>query len=76
MLVSDYVFDDRYDEDCEDEDARTITTFIAVGCSQSADRVVDALLPNALRYVAQPKLAGAVVRLIFDETGKLQTVTF
>ncbi|WP_046482636.1 ATP-binding protein [Pseudomonas veronii] len=76
VLVSDYVFDDRYDEDCEDEDARTITTFIAVGCSQSADRVVDALLPNALRYVAQPKLAGAVVRLIFDETGKLQTVTF
>ncbi len=49
MLVFDYVFDDRYDEDCEDEDARTITTFIAVGCSQSADRVVDALLPNALR---------------------------
>jgi Histidine kinase-, DNA gyrase B-, and HSP90-like ATPase len=73
-LVSDYVFDDRYDEDREDEDARTIATFIAVGCSSSADQVVNALLPYELRFTAQPKLAGATVRLIFDETGKLQSV--
>ena len=73
-LVSDYVFDDRYDEDREDEDARTIMTFIAVGCSQSVDHVVAALLPDSLRFTEQPKLAGAIVRLIFDEAGKLQTV--
>jgi hypothetical protein len=74
-LVCDYVFDDRYDENREDEDARQIETFIAVGCSSSADRVVEALLPYALRHGAQPKLAGATVRLVFDDTGKLQAVT-
>lgn len=74
-LVCDYIFDDRYDEDRENEDARTIATFIAVGCSSSPDRVVDALLPSVLRHTAQPKLAGASVRLVFDETGKLQAVT-
>ncbi|WP_193073100.1 ATP-binding protein [Pseudomonas sp. FME51] len=74
-LVCDYVFDDRYDEDREYKDERLIQTFIAVGCSPSADRVVQALLPYALRHVVQPKLAGATVRLIFDDTGKLQAVT-
>ncbi|VFR23710.1 hypothetical protein ANDA3_1195 [plant metagenome] len=74
-LVSDYIFDDRYDEDREDEDARAIATFIAVGRSSSPDRVVDALLPRVLRHTAQPKLAGASVRLVFDDTGKLQAVT-
>ncbi|MBJ7223605.1 MULTISPECIES: ATP-binding protein [unclassified Brenneria] len=74
-LVSDYIFDDRYAEDREDEDARYIATFIAVGCSSSPDRVVEALLPDALRHTAQPKLAGAVIHLTFDETGKLQSVS-
>lgn len=74
-LVSDYVFDDRYDEDREDEDARRIENFIAVGCSPSADRVVQALLPYTLRHGVQPKLAGATVQLVFDDTGKLQAVT-
>lgn len=74
-LVCDYVFDDRYGEDREDEDALLIETFIAVGCSSSADRVVQALLPYALRHGVQPKLAGATVRLVFDDTGKLQAVT-
>ncbi|WP_066267471.1 ATP-binding protein [Hydrogenophaga palleronii] len=74
-LVSDYIFDDRYDEDREDEDGRTIDTFIAVGCSQSPAGVVQALLPNTLRYSTQPKLAGAVVQLTFDAEGKLAAVT-
>lgn len=74
-LVSDYIFDDRCAEDREDEDASSIATFIAVGCSSSPDRVVDALLPYGLRHTAQAKLAGATVRLIFDDTGKLQAVT-
>ena len=67
--------DRRGGEDREDEDALLIETFIAVGCSSSADRVVQALLPYALRHGVQPKLAGATVRLVFDDTGKLQAVT-
>lgn len=74
-LVSDYIFDDRYDEDREDEDERYLATFIAVGCSGDPGQVVNALLPPALRYDAQPKLAGATVRLVFDENGKLASVT-
>ncbi|MBV2205763.1 MAG: hypothetical protein KUL87_10105 [Pseudomonas sp.] len=74
-LVSDYIFDDRYDEDRENEDANSITTFIAVACSSSPNRVVAALLPHVLRHTSQPKLAGVVVQLTFDETGKLQAVT-
>jgi endonuclease YncB( thermonuclease family) len=73
-LVSDYIFDDRYDEDREDEDAQAIMTFIAVGCSDAPDRVLDALLPSFLRYTAQPKLANAAICLTFDADGKLQTV--
>ncbi|EKB4873193.1 TPA: sensor histidine kinase [Citrobacter farmeri] len=74
-LVSDYIFDDRYDEDREDEDGRTIDTFIAVGCSQSPAGVVQALLPVTLRYAMQPRLAGAVVHLTFDAEGRLAAVT-
>lgn len=74
-LVSDYIFDDRYNEDREDEDAQTIATFVAVGCSQDPGSVVKALLPHALRYGTQPKLAGAIVQLIFDSSGKLQEIT-
>ncbi|MGO3130344.1 MAG: ATP-binding protein [Alcaligenes sp.] len=73
-LVSDYTIDDRYDEDREDEDARTIATFIAVGCSQSPDRVLDALLPEFLRDTAQPKLANTCMRLVFDSEGRLSAV--
>lgn len=73
-LVSDYIFDDRYDEDSEDEDARAINTFIAVGCSDVPSRVVEALLPDFLRYTAQPKLANATVSLTFDGQGKLSAV--
>ncbi|WP_191831844.1 ATP-binding protein [Pseudomonas fluorescens] len=74
-LVSDYIFDDRYDEGREDEDAQTLATFIAVGCSQNPAHVVKALLPDALCHRSLPKLAGAVVQLIFDDNGKLQEVT-
>ncbi|EWH28530.1 ATP-binding protein [Pseudomonas aeruginosa] len=74
-LVSDYIFDDRYDEGREDEDAQTLATFIAVGCSQDPAQVVRALLPYALSHGSQPKLAGAVVQLSFDCNGKLLEVT-
>jgi hypothetical protein len=73
-LVSDYIFDDFYNEDREDEDERYLATFIAVGYSDNPGQVVNALLPHALRYDAQPKLAGATVRLVFDEKGKLASV--
>lgn len=69
--MSDYIFDDRYDEDCEDADAQTLRTFVAVGCSQDPGQVVKALLPDVLRFLAQPRLAGATVRLTFDAQGKL-----
>ncbi|MDG9757872.1 ATP-binding protein [Pseudomonas chengduensis] len=74
-LVSDYIFDDRYDEGREDEDAQTLSTFVAVGCSQDPAHVVRALLPDTLRHRSLPKLAGAVVQLIFDDNGRLQEVT-
>lgn len=73
-LISDYVYDDIYYEDRENEDAEAIRTFIAVGYSQDPCGVINALLPNSLRYTAQPKLAGAKVQLLFDGSGKLQTV--
>lgn len=73
-LVSDYMFDDRYDEASEDEDARAISTFIAIGCSQDPVHVISALLPDSLRYTPQSKLAGATVQLVFDGEGKLQVV--
>lgn len=73
-LISDYIFDDRYDDNSEEEDADTIRTFVAVGQSQNPARVVDALLPDHLRYAPQPKLANATVRLVFDGEGKLKNV--
>lgn len=73
-LVSDYIFDDRYDEDAEVEDDETLSTFIAVGCSQVPSEVVKALLPRALRFASQPKLANAEVQLVFDSEGKLLEV--
>lgn len=74
-LVSNYIVDERYDEDLEDDDEETIRTFIAVGSSSSPHHVVEALLPDALRYEAQAKLAGASVTLAFDAEGKLASVT-
>ncbi len=38
-FVSDYIFDDRYDEGREDEDAQTLATFVAAGCSQDPPRL-------------------------------------
>lgn len=73
-FVSDYIFDDRYDENREDEDAQIIVTFIAVGCSDAPDRVLAALLPSFLRLQAQPKLANASICLSFDADGKLDTM--
>lgn len=73
-LVSDYIFDDRYDEDREDQDGAAISTFIAVGCSDSPARVLDALLPDVLRRTAQRKLANATISLTFDGDGKLSAV--
>ncbi|WP_369326331.1 ATP-binding protein [Alcaligenes nematophilus] len=73
-LLSDYIFDDRYDQGREDADAQTIATFIAVGCSVSPARAIEELLPKSWRYTPQPKLAGATVRLSFDTEGKLASV--
>lgn len=73
-LVSAYIFDDRYEEEREDEDARIIQTFIAVGCSDAPDRVLKALLPSFLRHTAQPKLANAAICLTFDAEGKLHAI--
>ncbi|MDA8520435.1 ATP-binding protein [Acidovorax sp. NCPPB 4044] len=74
-LISDYIIDDRYDENREDEDAEAIRTFIAIGSSSSPAPVVETLLPHALRYGKQPKLAHASVTLAFDAEGKLASVT-
>lgn len=74
-LVSDYVFDDRYDEAARYDDEETIRTFIKVGRSKTAASVIEALLPHDLRHSAEPKLANATVRLIFDGDGRLQSVT-
>lgn len=73
-LLSNYIFDDCYDENREEEDARVIQTFIAVGCSHSPDGVLAALLPDRLRYSVQPRLANATVCLTFDGEGKLVEV--
>lgn len=73
-LISSYVFDDRYDERAKDEDRETIATFMGIGLSQDPARAVEALLPEHLRYVPQPKLANVVVRLVFDGEGKLKNV--
>lgn len=73
-FVSDYVYDDRYNEDREDEDARTIATFIAVGRSTSPAQVLEALLPDDIRHQSQPKLANATLSLSFDDKGRLSTI--
>lgn len=73
-LLSDYIFDDSYDQGREDEDAQTIATFIAVGCSDSPARAIEELLPRSWRYNQQPKLASATVRLSFNAEGKLVSV--
>ncbi|MGQ5288511.1 ATP-binding protein [Pectobacterium actinidiae] len=72
-MISDYVFDDRYDEGAEHNDAKTVNTFISVGRSQTPELVIEALL-SEMRHISQPKLAGATVRLVFDDNGRLQTV--
>jgi len=73
-LISDYVFDERYDEGREYEDAQAIATLIAFGCSDSPARAIEELLPSSWRHTKQPKLAGAVVCLRFDDEGKLDSV--
>lgn len=73
-LISNYVCEDIYYEDRENEDDETIRTFIAIGHSPDACGVINALLPDSLRYTPQPKLAGAQVQLMFDGQGKLLTV--
>jgi hypothetical protein len=74
-LVSDYCFEDGYDESIEYEDRRTISRFIAIGCTQDPGLIVKTLLPDSLRYAPQPKLAGKAVRLVFNDDGRLRTVT-
>jgi len=73
-LVADYIINDQYEEILEDEDAERIRTFVAIGCSDLPAEVLNALLPQSLRYTPQPKLANAVIRLTFDEQGKLMLV--
>jgi hypothetical protein len=73
-LVSDYMDKERYDAGCEAEDARCLETFIEAGSAKDAGGVINALLPDALRREAQAILAGAIVRLVFDEKGKLDSV--
>lgn len=48
-FISDYQFDNRYDEDAEAADAKTVRTFIAVGQSPDAAGVIDTLLSEQLR---------------------------
>ncbi|MFG1304696.1 ATP-binding protein [Xanthobacter autotrophicus] len=74
-LVSDYIFDDRYDETANYDDEELIRTFIKVGRSKTPASVIEALLPDELKRHPHPKLAGATVRLVFDSEGKLQSVT-
>jgi endonuclease YncB( thermonuclease family) len=73
-LISDYIFDERYDEGREDEDTQTIATFIAVGCADSPARAVEELLSRFWHHTKQPKLAGATACLSFDGEGKLASV--
>ena len=73
-LISSDVFDDRYEERVRDEDRTAISTFMAIDLSQDPARAVEALLPEHLRYVPQPKLANVVVRMVFDGEGKLKNV--
>lgn len=73
-LVSDYVDNDLYDEAQEDADAASISTFIAVACSDNAAQAIQALLPTTLSNKPNPKLSGATVLLVFDESGKLISV--
>lgn len=74
-LISDYVFDDRYDETARYDDEETIRKFIRVGRSSTPAGVIEALLPDELRHAPQPKLANARVHLAFDSDGKLLSVT-
>jgi len=67
MLVSDYVFGDDYEESAEDEDADRIRAFITIAGTNSPARVLDALLPPALRYMTEPKLT-------FNDEGRLASV--
>jgi len=73
-LVSDYIFNDDYEESAEDDDAERIRTFIAIACEDSPAKVLEALLPYSLRYAGQSKLANAKVQLTFDSEGKLNSV--
>lgn len=73
-LISDYVFDDRYEERSKNEEEDAIATFVAIGLSHDPALTIEALLPEHLRYVPQPKLANATVRLVFDAEGKLKNV--
>ena len=69
-LVSDYIGCSQNRSDIE----AAIRNFIAIGRSQSPEQVIEALLPRSLRDEPQPKLAGATVRLSFDDDGRLQAV--
>lgn len=73
-FVSDYMFDNSYQETIHDNDEQTIVTFIAVGKSSSPKHLVRTLL-GTLFDRSQPKLDGAMVQLIFDAEGRLQKVT-
>jgi len=73
-LVADYIINDQYEEILEDEDAARIRTFVAIGCSDAPAQVLDALLPQSLRYTKQSKLANAQIKLTFDDEGKLVSV--
>jgi len=70
-LVSDYIFNEAYEEAAEDNDADRIRTFIAIACEDSPAKVLEALLPYSLRYAGQSKLVNAKVQLSFDNEGKL-----
>jgi hypothetical protein len=73
-LVSDYVFDGRYDEAGEDEDRRTIEAFLSIAGAPDPGALLRALLPESLARVPQPRLAGATLRLAFDDRGRLRTI--
>jgi hypothetical protein len=74
-LVSDYHLGFGYSEGREADDEQAIATFIAVGSSQNPSEVIKVLLPSTLRFNSNPRLAGATVRLSFDEDGMLRAIS-
>ncbi|WP_175926334.1 ATP-binding protein [Burkholderia cepacia] len=73
-LISDYIVDERYCEDMEASDDQVIRTFVAIGSTRDPAQIVRALLPPSMIFNPQAKLTNAVLRLTFDDQGRLKEV--